>query len=50
MCRIVFEPYGFKGNGIFVILVSQDGFERKCPKQSLPKVTPEAVVYKCSSR
>ena len=37
----------------FVILLSQDGFERdspeKGPEQSLPKVTPEAAICRCCS-
>ena len=37
-----------KATGIFVILLSQDGFEsdspEKSPEQSLPKVTSEAAA------
>ena len=40
--------------GIFVILLSQDGFEskslEKSPKQSLPKVTSEAAICRGSSK
>ena len=45
---------GLKATGIFVILLSQDGFEsdspEKSPKQSLPKVTSDAAVCRCSSK
>ena len=41
-------------SGIFVVLLSQDGFEsdspEKVPQQSLPKVTLEAAVRGCPSK
>ena len=48
------ENSGLKMTGIFVIFLSQHGFEsdlqKESPKQSLPKVTSEADVRRCSSK
>ena len=43
---------GLKATGIFLILLSQDGFEtdrpEKNPKEPLRKVTSEVAVRRCS--
>ena len=50
------SSYGLKATDIFVILLSQDGFESDFPetkfrsKQSLFKVCSEAAVRRCSSK
>ena len=41
-----------KANGIFVILITQDGFESDCQetKQSFCKVSSEGAVGRCYSK
>ena len=48
------EGSGLKATGIYVILLSQDGFESNSSEiqsqKSLPKVTSEAAVRRCSEK
>ena len=42
---------GLKATGIFVILLSKDGFESdspESPKESVPTVISESAVHRCS--
>ena len=38
MCRIVFKSV-FKATNVFVILLSQDGFESGCPERNSETIT-----------
>ena len=45
------KPWYMKATGIFVILVSQDGFESDCPETKFQTATSssEAAIRRCSS-
>ena len=48
LCAELFLSSGLKASGIFVILLSQDGFESSS-KQSFSKLSSEAAITRCSS-